>query len=327
MNILLFILCIILICYIVGCCNPIRAGRLVPSFFDINYTTISKGIAILMIMLCHCSNSWSHGRLLTPLGGIGVSIFLITSGYGLNESYKKYGLKDFWQKRLVRVYLPYFIVAVILGVFHHWDAKDWLLNLLVIKCIYWFISYIVGCYIVFWVCSKCFPKFRIAIISFLSTIMLLALPALQAEQSLGFITGILMSTYKERLMNFATSKKNIACIVALTLLIGLSFLAIKQLPVIRNEAGIIEMNVIQILIKWPMSIGILFGLMLFKPILQNPIVFLTGTISYELYIVHFPFYPFIGVNLWPALLLIVFSFITSYYFYLLNNTIYKKIIM
>lgn len=265
-----------------------------------------------MIMLSHCSGSWPHGRLLTPFGGIGVSIFLIVSGYGLNESYKKHGLKDFWQKRLARVYFPYFIAAVILGVFHHWDAKEWLLNLLCIKCTYWFISYIIGCYIVFWACSKFFPKFRIVITSVISIVMLLILPELQAEQSLSFVTGILMSTYKERLMNFVSNKKNIVCIVSLSFLIGLTFLSIKQLPIIRNEAGAIEMNMIQILIKWPMSIAFLFGLMLSKSFLKNPFVFFAGTISYELYIVHFPFYSFIGGKLWPALLLIILSFIAAY---------------
>lgn len=145
-----------------------------------------------MIMLCHCSSSWPYARLMTPLGGIGVSMFLVVSGYGLNESYKKHGLKDFWKKRFVRVYLPYFIAAIFLGIFHHWETKDWLQNLLCIKCIYWFITYIIGCYLVFWICSRFFHKYRYEIIALIFFMMLVVLPELQAEQSLGFVTGLFM---------------------------------------------------------------------------------------------------------------------------------------
>ena len=50
----------------------------------IEYTTALRGIAILIIMLAHCFGGFT--RALTPLGGIGVSIFLILSGYGLTKS-------------------------------------------------------------------------------------------------------------------------------------------------------------------------------------------------------------------------------------------------
>ena len=86
-------------------------------FFDKNYTTIAKGIAIFMIMLCHMSCFWPGGRLLSPLGGTGVAIFLVTSGYGLMESYKRVGLENFWKKRLLRVWIPYAIVCLLLCIF------------------------------------------------------------------------------------------------------------------------------------------------------------------------------------------------------------------
>lgn len=37
------------------------------------------------------------------IGGIGVALFLICSGYGLEVSYEKNGLKDFWMKRMLGV--------------------------------------------------------------------------------------------------------------------------------------------------------------------------------------------------------------------------------
>ena len=45
-----------------------------------NYTTSLKGIAIVIIILCHTMGC--RPRVFTPLGGIGVAMFLILSGYG-----------------------------------------------------------------------------------------------------------------------------------------------------------------------------------------------------------------------------------------------------
>jgi peptidoglycan/LPS O-acetylase OafA/YrhL len=54
------------------------------------HSTIYKGIAILLIITCHFMGRFGHGiRVFTPLGGIGVAIFLILSGYGMNESWNK----------------------------------------------------------------------------------------------------------------------------------------------------------------------------------------------------------------------------------------------
>lgn len=46
---------------------------------------ILKGIAILVVMIGHCGNN-SGVTWFTPLGGIGVAIFLFCSGYGIECS-------------------------------------------------------------------------------------------------------------------------------------------------------------------------------------------------------------------------------------------------
>lgn len=75
--------------------NNYPPQKLRLEFLSLDYTTAIKGIAMLIIMLGHCSGHYVGGRLLTPCGGIGVSLFLIASGYGLNESFLKHGLADF----------------------------------------------------------------------------------------------------------------------------------------------------------------------------------------------------------------------------------------
>lgn len=45
-----------------------------------------KGIAILLVIISHIGN-FSGKTWFTPLGGIGVAIFLFCSGYGVMSSY------------------------------------------------------------------------------------------------------------------------------------------------------------------------------------------------------------------------------------------------
>lgn len=55
------------------------------NLFTRNNTTIIKAIAILCVFICHLGNQFT--RFTTPLGGIGVCMFLIISGYGLEKSF------------------------------------------------------------------------------------------------------------------------------------------------------------------------------------------------------------------------------------------------
>lgn len=294
--------------------------------FDKNYTTIAKGIAILLIMVCHCSGHWTGGRILTPLGGVGVSIFLITSGYGLNESFKRSGLTAFWRKRLVRVYLPYFIVAIIFAIACKWDIAKCLLNFSCINCPYWFVTYILACYIIFWTLSFIIPKRKSTIMLLLSMLALFLLPNLQAEQSFGFVTGVILSNHKVDLQQLADKKKTYATLVVILMVIGISFLAIKQIPFVRHNSALWEMNIIQCFIKYPLSLAILLGLIWFPKLLRSPFLHLSGIISYELYLVHFPFYGRVGTLLWPAIVLIIISYLISYCFNKANNRIHNLIL-
>lgn len=56
-----------------------------PLFLDFGYTDTLRGLAILLVLVCHVSSTMGT-VLFTPLGGTGVALFLFLSGYGLNES-------------------------------------------------------------------------------------------------------------------------------------------------------------------------------------------------------------------------------------------------
>lgn len=64
------------------------------NFLDKDSTDTMKGVAIICVVLCHYMGTFGQGiTVFTPLGGIGVAIFLILSAYGLNESWNQGGVR------------------------------------------------------------------------------------------------------------------------------------------------------------------------------------------------------------------------------------------
>lgn len=80
------------------------------TYFDKYNSLVFKGIAILCVMMCHFMGGFGEGiTIFTPLGGIGVSIFLMLSAYGLNESWNYNGKVCWWRKRIMNVVIPYML--------------------------------------------------------------------------------------------------------------------------------------------------------------------------------------------------------------------------
>lgn len=302
---------------------PPIAGNL--SFMSKDYTMTIKGLAMILIMLGHCTCQFQGGRLMTPCGGIGVSIFLVASGYGLNESFKKNGLANFWKKRIIKVWLPYSFITIVAAIFCLPTLKEFVFQMLCVNCLYWFVPYIIICYLVFWGVSLFIPKYRLLIflISGISTLFLL--PDLQAEQAMSFFTGVWLSEN----INFIqkVDRKRMQSFTLFFIAVGALFLALKQTSIIRNLDVDFVYNMCQMLIKWPLAIAVVFGLMFCQKVIGNPFIYFTGVISYELYLVHFRFYTLVGNNILNALVLLVSSYIVSWLFSKVNNMICKSKIL
>ena len=292
---------------------------------DRNYTTTLKGISIFMIMLCHMACFWPSGRFLTPLGGIGVAIFLITSGYGLTESYKKTGLVNFWHKRLLKVYFPYAIVCILLCIFKHHSVYNLFTDLILYTCPFWFIQFIIIQYIIFYLVLRFAGRYRIPIYVVVSFITLFISNELRGEQSFSFLIGILMSLYYSPLNNLLKKIKFGYAKVGIPLfIIAIFFLALKQLPEVRTAPEFL-FTIVQLFIKLPLGLSIILLLHYIKPILHNPLVYILGIMSYELYLVHFPFWHCANTTLWPSLLVIFMSIPVSYIFNKFNMWVFKKL--
>ncbi|MDU5108905.1 MAG: acyltransferase family protein, partial [Clostridium sp.] len=113
-------------------------------------TNLLKGIAAILIVISHIGNKYGI-RYFTPLGGIGVSVFLMLSGYGLLLSYKKKGLNNFLARRFSGILIPYWIVVIIYSFINIdiFNIYDFIMQILLIKTIpyTWFVQYIIILYI------------------------------------------------------------------------------------------------------------------------------------------------------------------------------------
>ena len=92
------------------------------------------GFAILYIMFFHASaidrvdysfgrSSLRHFCTVMSSGGVGVDVFLFLSGIFLYYSYKKNSLGVFTKRRLVRLYIPLFLI----------DGTYWLVYILLMR--------------------------------------------------------------------------------------------------------------------------------------------------------------------------------------------------
>ena len=253
-------------------------------------TTSIKGVAIFIIILSHISGNLGI-RFFTPLGGIGVALFLFLSGYGLSESYTKNQLSFYWRKRFIAIYPAYLLANIIAWILYGVsDVKTILLGLIFVRPAIpygWYFQYLLLWYAIFWIAKFILGEKRAWIILIIGAVISFCLfPEIMAEQSVSFITGVFVSIKKNLMFKSITEKKKVLIACAL-ISIGILFLGLKQIEIVRSAPQII-FNGVQLMIKLPIAIGIIF--LLLSSYINKKIKFrmfyLFGMISYELYLLH-----------------------------------------
>lgn len=288
-------------------------------------TTSIKGIAILLVIIAHVGHVGFGIRLLVPLGCFGVSVFLILSGYGLMESYSRNGLKDFWRKRVLRVLLPYLIWICFYSIYLLISHKPITSH----DIRYWFVEYIIIWYVAFYYIMKFCPYYKWSLFLVIAILILLIKPCLQAQQSLSFLIGMLLSYYKNRIIGIKAP--TLLLIGCLFLFIGLAAFGVRQWIVISDNGIIITgmsdflitkniddgdyaTKIIQIVTKLPISLFIII-LLNFIHIEKNRLSYIIGLASYELYLVHMSFYQYISNSVLNLLLFTIKTIVLSYLLY------------
>lgn len=212
-----------LVCYLVGFIKKVGKYQ----WMDRNYTTAIKGFSIFIVVWAHSGAMLSIGGI-QFIAGIGVALFLICSGYGLEVSYEKSGISGFWKKRLLSVCLPFWIVELIgLVVTGNFSIKMYFLDFCFLKpatAYGWFMGYIVICYLIFYAIKKIIADNKMQIMTlfgvfavwFVLESVFFAnpdMPFLQARQMLSFPCGVMLALNKGQLKEKLNRSKNIMILI------------------------------------------------------------------------------------------------------------------
>ena len=264
-------------------------------------TQALKGFAAIGIFVFHVLLAYQISPAFNMWGGLFVAVFLILSGYGIEESYSHNGLEGYWSKRLNKVILPtaFFICAYnfLFPYFHPSVCLSpgtsmhlCLDELLYIKPTFWFVFFILKCYTVYWIGTRYMSeRFRLPFFigcAFVCLNTQAPCGHLEAEQSFSFLTGVLISKNKHRLN--ALSDIDVRKYMCLLLFVGLFFFCLKSIPQLHVLKGSIAYN--YLLCPFRLTTGLAFiPLLSMLRIGNSSMMKSAGKYSLEIYIAHIPF--------------------------------------
>lgn len=281
-----------------------------------------QGVSALLIMLMHfVMQLEDYPRFFNIFGSVAVAVFLFISGFGINESHKINGINNFWKKRFLRVIIPCWTIFLFqLPFVEHFNSVQLLKNLTFYTSDFWFVDYIIRWYLVYWISRRFFTK-NTKYILFVFGIYNVFQQQLYSEQAFSFFCGYLASEYVGKLNKL--NKKHVLKYTCLSVIYGIIFLLIKEIPTIQQIKGSILFNVILLNIKLPLAMSIIAAPFLFPLLKKIGIFNKLGKISYELYIVHYNFMPAI-TGIISIFIYSAYSIIISVIFRRINQFLSKK---
>lgn len=284
---------ILLVVYLVGF---IKKPNTDFAFMNRDFTTAIKGFSIITVVWAHTGARLSVGGI-QFIAGVGVALFLICSGYGLEMSYQKNGLKCFWTKRFLKACIPFWIIEFVgLRATQQFEIKKYLLDAVFIRQATgygWFMQYIVICYILFFVVKKFTEKGKIsetAILIAAFTVWFIidsiflanpAMPFLKARQMLSFPLGVMIAKNKEKIENTIFHKGATALIISGA--VGIIFTGITQLSVVKTLPYIVS-NILSLFTVLPLAIAIVAFMGLMRVLLNSWLLLRVGMISYDCFL-------------------------------------------
>lgn len=211
------------------------------SFFSKSQTDWLRGIAIILIMYSHYYtildlNGKINGvlfQLLSCTGMYGVALFLLMSGYAtmISKTNKANYLHRYIPKRLLRLYVPFIIVFIIMAILRMIHGEGLTLkNILLMPLmslpdtINWYLKVQLALYIVFYLAARFIKNDKwvivsIFIICFVYMIigLITHIDAYWYESSYMFPLGMLMAKYKDSLFRFLSLHFPVKIIASLLL--------------------------------------------------------------------------------------------------------------
>lgn len=311
------------------------------SFFSRSHTNLLKGFAILTVFWGHIGLSY-HIYGLQWIAAIGVSLFLICSGYGLEASFKKNGLKNFWLKRFVAVIIPYWIVYALAKLLLSSNfSYHSILDILNFSIANWYIPFILIVYVLYWEIKFLTVKLNLSkkifntLLLFIFTIWFIIVsyyfinpdaPTLLARQIFAFPLGVFLYDHRSKAKNIFTShsiKVEITFIglgiIGLGMTIATEVIA-KQIPNVLN-------NFLSLFAIIPLALIIIKVSCTVYNLFSNVLFSFMGTISYEIYLLQY--FTRTLINLDPISIYFCFflTLILSSGFYAIYKLISNKILI
>lgn len=252
------------------------------NFMAVQHTNICRAIAALIIILQHVSGGFGL-RYLTPLGGIGVAMFLVLSGYGLNESYKRKKSKGYWKSKICRVLVPYITICVLEV------CRELISGHRIEIPYYWYLDFMVLWYLIFYAVITIPGAYsKRYIILGLSSVLVFAVSFLlgsgiRAEQAVSFMLGVVISDNYKKAKKFVLNHYAMVGLLAF----GILLLGAKQIHFIRSFENTALWELIQLLMKLSFAIAFIGMAYKCRALFNNGFIAVAGAASYELYLVHY----------------------------------------
>ncbi len=294
-------------------------------FLDFTHTGILKGIAIILIIWGHIGKRIGIDGI-QWIAGIGVSLFLICSGYGLEMSAMKNDLKEFWKKRIINTIFPFYLVSFIgLWIVGSASVSD-VVDVLTFRT-QWFMNYIIICYLIYFLITF-FIQENVKRIKFLAVSFAIwfvidsvyfvspEAPFLKARQMFTFWSGVIIANKKKEVEQLF-SKTSFMITQGI---IGVLFLGLTNLQIVKILPIFIT-NMLSLLTTAPLAFFAISLTVQYKKTFSNTVLIFVGSISYELFLVHNYSSVMIECKL---LILIIFSLVTVFLSWLFN-VLYMKI--
>ena len=265
------------------------------------YTGTLKGISMMTVLWSHVGQTCGVQHI-QFIGSVGLSLFIMFSGYGLQLSVEKNGLENYWKRRFTGVILPFWFAEtaglLATGLF---TWKRFLLSCFFIRPAMgpeWFMQFIMISYLIFYVVCLIVKKedsykadrlkMRLLFGSFLIWFIVdglffaqPAMPFLKARQMICFPFGIAIANNSD----YFEKKLSHPAVVFIGGFMGLLFMGITQLKAVKAAPFLIQ-NCLSLFTLFPLALAVLTVTNRRKWLLNNSVLKWTGEISFELYLVH-----------------------------------------
>lgn len=204
---------------------------------------------------------------------------------------------------MLRVFIPYTLFETLLIPYYgDFDVTDYLLDITCLDPRYWYFGILLVGYFAFWLCilNDQMYKYRYWILGAFAIAVFFIRDAIYAEQALSFMVGVFISDKYERIKQWAD--KNLT--LAITAVLGIALLAVKQIPLVRAYEDTYLWYLIQMCMKLSMAVFLIVLTYWLPRLFRNSFLTWCGALSMELYLVHYQMLYIYGLQL-PVIVKII----------------------